>query len=309
MAEKPDIGQGEGKKEDAPAATPQQAGVSGEAANGAPGELREAFADPGGGLDAGSQSGPASEQLGPMDGMGHDPGPAFSPGQMGQTTGQWPGHEQMGPEFVQGGSMGSQSGGPEGAGFRGPPGMTGGQAVGSGPQQAGPGPGLDPHFGHHMHHPFSYGPPGYDPHIGGPHPGSAQHSWYCQHHAGMYGPPPGGPSFGPAGAPGFGYSGGAPYEAGAAGHHGQFADMVGKALQGQATTQDLISGLLNLNFRDDQFWKGVVVGSVTALLINSDAVRQALAGALGGILGKPEEKAQAGEQPEDTAPPDTEKTK
>lgn len=61
--------------------------------------------------------------------------------------------------------------------------------------------------------------------------------------------------------------------------------MLGKALNGQASTQDLVSGLLNLNFSDDQFWKGVVAGGVAALILNSDSVRQVLSGMLGGVFG------------------------
>jgi hypothetical protein len=84
--------------------------------------------------------------------------------------------------------------------------------------------------------------------------------------------------------------------------------MIGKALQGQATPQDLISGLLNLNFRDDQFWKGVVIGSVASLLFNSDAVRKALTGSLGSVLGQAPEESSTEDQPMDTPTSTPEKT-
>ncbi|MFH1114892.1 MAG: hypothetical protein V1792_13355 [Pseudomonadota bacterium] len=95
------------------------------------------------------------------------------------------------------------------------------------------------------------------------------------------------------GAPGSAHAPGPPPGAEGGRHHAQFSEVVGKALQGRATPQDLISGLLNLDFRDDQFWKGVVVGTTAAILFNSNSVRQALAGALGGVLGASKEKTQS----------------
>ncbi len=170
----------------------------------------------------------------------------------------------------------------------------------------GPSPGSDPNYRDYMNNPGGYG--GFASHqpMGGHnpwiHPGYGYHPGYATPHPGTYWQPAGGPPFAPDG--GGGFVGGASQR-----HHphtednsGQFADMVGKALQGQATPQDLITGLLNLNFRDDQFWKGIVIGSVAALLFNSESVRNAIMGTLGGILGGFQDKAQATEQPDGKKP-------
>jgi len=55
---------------------------------------------------------------------------------------------------------------------------------------------------------------------------------------------------------------------------GQMADMVGRFLKGEATTADMVNGLFSLNFRDDQFWKGALLGAVAVLIFNSGAVQQ-----------------------------------
>ncbi|MFH0959771.1 MAG: hypothetical protein V1897_13825 [Pseudomonadota bacterium] len=177
---------------------------------------------------------------------------------------------------------------------------------GSGQRQAGPIPSPDPYFGHYMGDPGLHGSFASHQPMGGPHPwthpGPGYHPGYFTHHPGTYGHPTGGPYFANDG--GAGFVGGATPR-----HHchtednsGQLADMVGKALQGQATPQDLINGLLNLNFRDDQFWKGIVIGSVAALLFNSESVRNALLGTLGGLFGAFQDKAQGAEQPDGKKP-------
>jgi hypothetical protein len=71
---------------------------------------------------------------------------------------------------------------------------------------------------------------------------------------------------------------------GAGAHHiyhdenrfGQMADMVGRLLKGEATPADMVNGLFSLNFRDDQFWKGALLGAVAILVFNSDAVHRGL---------------------------------
>lgn len=69
--------------------------------------------------------------------------------------------------------------------------------------------------------------------------------------------------------------------------YGQFADMVSRFLNGQATSGDMVNGLFSLNFRDDQFWKGAIVGVLAAVVLNSDMVKQGLAKTFGA---KPEEE-------------------
>ena len=180
------------------------------------------------------------------------------------------------------------------AGSQTPVNSAGGPNPGLGPQPMGSFSEPELQHGYSMHNPGPYGHPGYGAPTGAPqprhHPGPGHHPWCYSRHDGMYGAPPRPPHFPPPQGPGFGHAGIPHQEYGADHHHGPFADMVGKALQGQATPQDLVTGLLNLNFRDDQFWKGVVLGSVAALLFHSGAVRQTLAGVLTSVLGKPEEK-------------------
>ena len=55
---------------------------------------------------------------------------------------------------------------------------------------------------------------------------------------------------------------------------GQMADMVGRFIEGEATTADMVKGIFSLNFRDDQFWKGSLAGALAALVLNSDMVKQ-----------------------------------
>lgn len=178
-------------------------------------------------------------------------------------------------------------------------------------QQVGPIPGPDLHYGHYTYNPGYYGGSAFDSPIGGPqpwaHPRPGHHERSFAHHAGIDWQPPQGPHFGAPGGHGFGYAEAPPHSNHGEERYGQFADMVGKALQGQATPGDLLSGLLNLNFRDDQFWKGVVVGSVAALLFNSESVRDALSGALWGVFGKAADTAQAEDQHGEKTPGDTNK--
>lgn len=166
---------------------------------------------------------------------------------------------------------------------------------------AGPTPGHDFYFRNYMSDPGLHGSFASQQPMGSPnpwpHPGPGYHPGYSTQHFGTYWQPTGGPYSATHGCEGF--------AGGPSPHHrrhtednsGHFADMVGKALQGQATPQDLINGLLNLNFRDDQFWKGIVIGSVAALLFNSESVRNALLGTLGGLFGPVQDKPQAPDQP------------
>ncbi|MFH1114836.1 MAG: hypothetical protein V1792_13050 [Pseudomonadota bacterium] len=180
--------------------------------------------------------------------------------------------------------LGYPVGGGDYGGFQASPHMTDAWNTGAGFPQMAPVAGAGPHPAHTVHQPGSYGPPVYGHPTGGPppwgHPVSGHHQHCLHQQPPAYGYPPHIPFSPTAGS-----------EEGR--HHGQFSEVVGKALQGRATPQDLISGLLNLDFRDDQFWKGVVVGTTAAILFNSNSVRQALAGALGGVFGTSKENAQS----------------
>ncbi len=83
------------------------------------------------------------------------------------------------------------------------------------------------------------------------------------------------------------------------------ADMVGRFLKGDVTTGDMVNGLFSLNFRDDQFWKGAVIGVLTVLVLNSDTVKDGLANAFGA---KSEEKAEGEKKADKKASPDAKKT-
>ncbi len=262
--------------------------------------------------DTGKPSGPNAGDAAPPEGMGADGGPAPGPELMkgGEAPGGSPGQEEIGPQregFHTVPGAGAQYTGP----FPGvnpylehpanDPGLYGQPAYG--PQQSGPMPGPDPRFGHPAYGPYPGGPQAW------PHPGPGHHQGCAFHHGDMlYGQPPHVPYAGDPGMPGFGYSAAPHQQDHGVPQNGRFADVVGKALQGDASPQDLIGGLLNLNFQDDQFWKGVVVGSVASLLLNSDTVRQALAGALGGALGKPPEKRRSEDPAGDPPASDTEPT-
>ena len=87
---------------------------------------------------------------------------------------------------------------------------------------------------------------------------------------------------------------------------GQVADMMGRFLNGEATMGDMVNGLFNLNFRDDQFWKGAVVGAVAALLLNSDTVKGSLAGIFGAA--KSEDKTESKTSEGKKASSDTKKS-
>ena len=59
--------------------------------------------------------------------------------------------------------------------------------------------------------------------------------------------------------------------------YGRMADTVGRFLNGEANAGDMVDGFLNLNFRDNQFWKGAVVGTVTTFLLTNKTVKESLA--------------------------------
>ncbi|MBW2707994.1 MAG: hypothetical protein JRD04_01710 [Deltaproteobacteria bacterium] len=63
---------------------------------------------------------------------------------------------------------------------------------------------------------------------------------------------------------------------------GQMADMVGRFIEGEASTADMVKGIFSLNFRDDQFWKGALAGALAALVLNSDMVKQGVGKVFGG---------------------------
>ncbi|MDI6890295.1 MAG: hypothetical protein QMC83_05060 [Thermodesulfovibrionales bacterium] len=55
--------------------------------------------------------------------------------------------------------------------------------------------------------------------------------------------------------------------------YGQVIDTVSRIVNGQADMGDMVTGLFNINFHDDQFWKGLIVGAVTTLLLKSETVK------------------------------------
>ena len=72
---------------------------------------------------------------------------------------------------------------------------------------------------------------------------------------------------------------------------GQMADMVGRFIEGEATTADMVKGIFSLNFRDDQFWKGALAGTLAALVLNSDMVKQGVGKVFGGGSSETPKKA------------------
>lgn len=63
---------------------------------------------------------------------------------------------------------------------------------------------------------------------------------------------------------------------------GQMADMVGKFIKGEATPADMMNGIFSLNFKNDQLWKGALVGAAAVLLLNNDAVKNSFGKLFGG---------------------------
>lgn len=212
------------------------------------------------------------------------------------------------PQAEQGGPMnpgptGSTGMNPGPAGAAGAnPGSTG--AVGMNPGPAGV-------------HPGGYTSP--NPQMGAPPPytGPSQAGMYPGQSSGMgqVGSQPWGyPGNGSQGAdgvmgqPGSGYMG-------ADAHHiyhdenrfGQIADIVDRFVNGEATTGDIVKGLFSLDFRNDQFWKGAIVGAVAALVVNSDTVKQGLATTFGAVFPKSEEKIENEEKPGKKKQPDAKK--
>ncbi len=66
--------------------------------------------------------------------------------------------------------------------------------------------------------------------------------------------------------------------------YGQMIDMVGKFLNGEANVGEVVNGLFSLNFQDDQFWKGALVGAAAALLLTSETVQSSLTKTVGSIF-------------------------
>ena len=65
---------------------------------------------------------------------------------------------------------------------------------------------------------------------------------------------------------------------------GQMADVVGRFIKGEATTADMVDGLFSLNFRNDQFWKGALLGAAAIVVFNSGAVQKGM----GKLFGRGE---------------------
>jgi len=66
--------------------------------------------------------------------------------------------------------------------------------------------------------------------------------------------------------------------------YGQMIDMVGKFLNGEANVGEVVNGLFSLNFQDDQFWKGAVIGAVAALLLTNETVQSGLTKTVGSMF-------------------------
>ena len=251
------------------------------------------------------QAGPPPGQTGPT---GAPPGQTgYQPGAYGfdaqggmQQDGGYPGGQpQMGPapgQYSGMGQMGVPGNNPGPAGFypgsQGSAGMTG--ASGPSMGQMGPTPGYSPG----MSQP---GQPGAHPGQTGPYPGAY--------------PGPGVQGMsdmdGPAMNPQMDHSmgGQGPSHMGASADHiyhdenrfGQVADMVGKFIKGEANTADVVNGLFSLNFRDDQFWKGAIVGVLTAVVLTNDTVKQGLANTFGSVFSPKEKKGESDKEIEKTA--------
>ena len=63
---------------------------------------------------------------------------------------------------------------------------------------------------------------------------------------------------------------------------GQMADMVGRFLKGEATPTDMVEGIFSLNFRNDQLWKGALLGAAAVLIFNSGVVQNSVGKLFGG---------------------------
>lgn len=205
-------------------------------------------------------SGPTGANPGAMGSPGMNPGPSgMNAGQPGSQGAWHPGNPPYSP-----GTMGNP--GPSAGLFFQP-----GQAPWSfpgpgqmGPQAGGyPGQGPQPPFP--PHYTAAQNQPPYQP-------------WSQP----ATGPQGFGPSTGPHTGPMIPGQGGG--YMGAEAHHiyhdenrfGQMAEMVGRFLKGEATTADMVNGLFSLNLRNDQFWKGALLGAVAVFILDSDAVHQGL---------------------------------
>ena len=70
---------------------------------------------------------------------------------------------------------------------------------------------------------------------------------------------------------------------------GQMADVVGRFLKGEATPTDMVEGLFSLNFRNDQLWKGALLGAAAVLIFNSGVVQSSVGKLFGGVSNKKDE--------------------
>jgi hypothetical protein len=199
-----------------------------------------------------------------------NPGPSgpagMNPGQPASQGAWHPGNPPYSP-----GAMGTP--GPSAGPFSQP-----GQAPWSfpGPAQMGTQPGAFPGQGPHP----MFSPPYGAPHNQPPYPPWAHPASGPQ---GPGGPPTGSHMGHPGPGQGVGYMGAdAQHFYHDENRFGQMADMVGRFLNGEATTADMVNGLFSLNFRDDQFWKGALLGAVAVLVFNSGAVQQGV----GKLFGK-----------------------
>ncbi len=66
--------------------------------------------------------------------------------------------------------------------------------------------------------------------------------------------------------------------------YGQVINTVEQFLEGEATVADVVKTLYINTSRDDQLWKGVIIGAAAAVLLTSEPVREVMGKTLGGVF-------------------------
>ena len=59
--------------------------------------------------------------------------------------------------------------------------------------------------------------------------------------------------------------------------YGQIVQMAEKFVNGDADISDVVNGISMLENQDSQFWRGLLVGGVATLILNSDQVKNGMA--------------------------------
>lgn len=84
-------------------------------------------------------------------------------------------------------------------------------------------------------------------------------------------------------------------QAGAQQRYGQVINSVERFLEGETSVSDVVKTLYTNTARDDQLWKGVIVGAAAVVLLTSGPVREAMGKTFGGIFpGLKESKQPSG---------------